>query len=346
MQTERRKYQFAIIVNNSSTHKSAAIKAVLDCRDIFNGQGYQDYNLYFTGKKYSLKYYFLVFAYILKFFLCLKKGAVVGVQYPLLNNVFKYFIIAAKLKNVKFFCIVHDIESLRAGAQDELLATKEAANLNYYNEIIVHNQCMMQWLKDKGVTTKMLPLMLFDYISTCNIKSNLASLFSKTIVFAGNLSKSNFIYLLDKINWNFNLYGPNYNQQKTKLKNVKWIGEFKPNNIVHELKGDFGLIWDGESIDECDQILGNYLKYNNPHKFSLYLAAGLPVIAPKFAAIAPMIARFNIGILINSLTDINFISITNDEYNLMKKKCLEIREDVINGNFFMTALRTIEHEFT
>ena len=34
-------------------------------------------------------------------------------------------------------------------------------------------------------------------------------------------------------------------------------------------------MWDGPSPDTCAGVYGAYLRYNNPHKTSLYLAAGL-----------------------------------------------------------------------
>ena len=84
--------------------------------------------------------------------------------------------------------------------------------------------------------------------------------FSKTIVYAGNLGKSKFVYDLKNISgWYFNLYGSNFNKT-TIADTVHWQGEFSPDEVVKQLTGDFGLIWDGESINELDATLGNYLK--------------------------------------------------------------------------------------
>lgn len=346
MRNDRCKYQFSILFKNKDTNNAASTKAVLDCNQLFLNQGYKDYTLIFNDKYSKINYWFSVFKGIAAFLFSIKENSLVGVQYPLLNNVFKYFIKAAKLKKVNFFCIIHDVETLRTGGKDKELVKQELSNLDYYDYLIVHNESMLKWLRENGVTTKMYPLIIFDYLTAATATNKTISGLSKTIVFAGNLRKSNFIYDLDSVNWNFNVYGPNFKNEQKKLHNVFWCGEFSPEQIVHELKGDFGLIWDGDRIDTCDEILGNYLKYNNPHKFSLYLAAGLPVIAPKDAAIARLIVKYNIGFLIDSLYDLNDMNVLEEDYQIMKKNCIEIRKEVINGSFFTTAIKKIEGELS
>ena len=342
--SKRSKYQFSILFKNKDTNNAASTKAVLDCNQIFLKNGYEDFTLIFNDEYNKINYWFSVCKGIAAFLFTIKSHSLVGVQYPLLNNTFKYFIKAARLKNVQFFCIIHDVETLRTGGIDKALIKQELSNLNYYDYLIVHNELMLNWLTQNGVTTKMYPLVIFDYLTAETTKTEAVSNFSGTIVFAGNLRKSNFIYQLDSLNWKFNVYGSNFKKDYKKLPNVFWRGQFSPEQIVYELQGDFGLIWDGESIDKCDEILGNYLRYNNPHKFSLYLAAGLPVIAPKDAAVAHLITKHNIGILIESLYDLNNINVLEEEYQLMKKNCSEIRKDVISGNFFTTALKAVEEE--
>jgi hypothetical protein len=340
-----KKYQLSITVRKAADKNSAASKAVTDCTQVFYDFGYQDYNLVFTEGMGSVKYYVTIFVKLFKFYLKLEKNSLVGIQYPMLNNVFKYFVKAAAVKNIKFFCITHDIESLRLGGTDTELVNLEAANLNYYNYLIVHNPIMLKWLKNKGVQSSMYSLTVFDYLSSLPLKPQTA--FNNTVVFAGNLAKSLFIYKLQPIsNWNFNVYGPNYNTAQPISANVKHCGEYSPEEIVNMLDGDFGLIWDGGSIAEGDAVWGNYLRYNNPHKFSLYLAAGLPVIAPHDSAIAVLIQQENIGVLISSLHDLLNLTITKEAYQIMKDNCLKIREKVIKGYYFSEALKAVEAQLT
>jgi hypothetical protein len=340
-----KKYQLSITIRKVNDQNSAASKAVLDCSNIFNKFGYDDYNLIFQEGLSGLKYYSLVFVKLFKFFLKIESGSIVGIQYPMLNNVFKIFIRAAALKKVKFFCVTHDIESLRLGGNDDALIYKETANLSYYNYIVVHNQVMLQWLQSKGITSPMHSLHVFDYLTNSPLNRNQA--FKKTIVYAGNLAKSQFIYKLYQINeWKFNIYGPNYKQPVVKVRNVDWKGEYSPDEIVNRLDGDFGLIWDGTDIDQPDLVWGNYLKYNNPHKFSLYIAAGIPVIAPVESAIGQLIKENDIGLLISNLHQLNQVNVSAEMYDVMRNNCLKLREKVITGYFFSKAIEAVENSLT
>jgi hypothetical protein len=337
------KYQLSITIGKLADRNSASTKAVKDCTDLFLRRGYKDYNLYFSEETNGALRYLLIFKALTRFYFSLQKNAVVGVQYPMLNNVFKYFIKFARSKNVRFFCIIHDIESLRLGGDDKALVTRELQNLNFYDYCIVHNSTMQAWLKENCVTKPMISLGVFDYLLAKIPENNSSRKFDKTIVFAGNLAKSNFIYALAPISsWKFNIYGPNFSGEKSDDGNVSWKGQYSPDEVVYKLDGDFGLIWDGNKIDECDKVLGNYLRYNNPHKFSLYLAAGLPVIAPKNSAIGKMIKELGLGILVDNLMELQNLQISDKEYFIFKQNCQQIRNEIIQGNFFLKAIDSVE----
>ena len=338
------KYHFSIFEYNGATNNSAATKAVMDCSKLFSQKGYADKMLTFhNNSKRGIRFYSSVLMGVIKFLFSVKRGALVGVQYPMLNNVFKYFIVASRIKKIKFFCVVHDIESLRLGGKDTTAVATELSNLNYYSSIIVHNNKMKQWLSRNGVTSKMVSLKLFDYIID-KLPERKNAIFSNSIVYAGNLGKSRFVNFLGAIpNWRFNLYGPNY-AISGKESNVSWNGEFSPEQIVYELQGDFGLVWDGDSIDRMDDVLGNYLKYNNPHKLSLYIAAGLPVIVPAGAAIADFVSANKIGLLVKSLNDLKNIVFTTEEYQAMKANIGRLQLKVAKGDHFLAALEIVEEQ--
>ena len=339
------KYQFCIRFENTTTN-TAATKAVLDCNEIFLQEGYKDYTLTVWDNAKKFRYYLRLAKELTIFFTSIKRHSIVGIQYPLLsiNNVFNVFIKLARLKGVRFFCVIHDLESLRTGGQDEKAVAKEISNLNYFDIIIVHNPLMHNWLRQNGLRREAISLQLFDYLSPRKAAdTNVA--FTKTIAFAGNLSKSTFIYGLDKIaDWQFNVYGPNFSDKKVNGGNVRWQGEYGTSQIVSELAGAFGLIWDGSEIEKCDEILGNYLKYNNPHKFSLYIAAGLPVIAPADSAIGVFIRQHNIGLLVSSLYDLENIEVSAGEYAMMKSNVTALSNKVAGGYYFKSAISTAEKE--
>jgi len=341
------KYQFCIRFSNIDAN-SAASKAVLDCNAIFSSNGYIDYTFTVGDNSQKAQYYRILFKELFAFFFSVKKSSLVAIQYPLLsiNSVFKHFIKIAKLKKVKFYCIVHDLESLRTGGKDTALIKAEVDNLNCYDALIVHNDQMLGWLKAAGVTTPMIPLYLFDYLSE-NVETGHHDHYNSPIVYAGNLGKSTFIYSLGKLKEiEFRVYGPNFQHQNNEDNpNLSWMGEYSPQEITHQLKGSFGLIWDGSLIDACDEVLGNYLKFNNPHKCSLYIAAGLPLIAPKSSAIGKFILQHQIGIVIDSLYELNALKPDIRQYEMMRYNVMQIRQRVIAGDYFNEAIQQIEKDF-
>ncbi|RFM26672.1 hypothetical protein [Deminuibacter soli] len=339
------KYQFCIRFLNTTTN-SAATKAIIDCNNIFSAAGYKDYTVTVWDNANRAKYFPHLFSQLLKFYRSIQRGSTVIIQYPLLsiNNVFgPYFIRLLRMKKVKFYCVVHDIESLRTGGKDKAAIDKEISNLNYYDAVIVHNPSMLSWLKEHGVTTRMIPLMLFDYLVQTPANAAAPRPFSPKIVFAGNLAKSNFIYKVKEINWDFNVYGPNFKPEQSLNGNLVWRGEFSAEEVVHKMEGSFGLIWDGEKIDSFDEVLGNYLKFNNPHKCSLYLAAGLPVIVPRQSAIAAFVQANNVGLLIDNLYDLNNFRVDEASYATMQQNVLKVRDLITGGAYLQQALQAAEN---
>ena len=342
------KYQFYIYITDPTAYNTAAYKAIDDCRDILSSLGYRDLSFHYHHKSKDLAAILNLAKGLFRFIRTVKKGSFVAVQYPLLagNRYFKYLIKLLRLKNVKFFCIVHDLDAIRYAHVNPNLAGQEIENLNRYDFVIAHNSVMSEWLRDKGLNSdKIISLEIFDYLIGRKISvSESKSGENRTIAFAGNLVKSSFIYDLDKIQgWTFNLYGPNFKEERGRdLGNVNWKGSFSSDEIVEKMEGDFGLIWDGEHIEEPDPVFGAYLRYNNPHKFSLYLAAGLPVIAPANSAIADIIREHKIGLLINSLFELPELHISSGCYSEMTERVRAIREKIISGKHLTLAVEAVE----
>ena len=69
-------------------------------------------------------------------------------------------------------------------------------------------------------------------------------------------------------------------------------------------------------MTECTGQTGEYLRINNPHKTSLYLAAGFPVIIWKQAALAPFIVENGLGLAVDSLEELPRLleQLTDEEY--------------------------------
>lgn len=107
------------------------------------------------------------------------------------------------------------------------------------------------------------------------------------------------------------------------------------------------MVWDGDSLNNCSGNLGNYLRYNNPHKLSSYIACGIPVIIWKEAAVADFVQKNKIGIIINDLNELDsiFKKLTFDEYKTMMNNVENIRKKIIHGEYLKNVINRIESDF-
>ena len=158
-------------------------------------------------------------------------------------------------------------------------------------------------------------------------------------IIAGNLDrkKCGYVYHLpDDVD--FHLYGPNYTGGESEHK--RYYGSFPPSELPAKLEGDFGLVWDGSSVDTCAGVYGEYLRVNNPHKTSLYLASGIPVIIWKEAALAEFVEAQGVGITISSLQELHtrLERLSKDEYEQMLARVSVISDNLTSGYYTKKAL--------
>lgn len=263
---------------------------------------------------------------------------VLFIQYPFTN---KSNILLKFLPTKKTIVIIHDITYLRL--QNEKEMQKEINTLKRYQYIVVHNSNMKKFLEENGIDPKkMYELELFDYLCQNPKKVEIEKAQDKTIVYAGNLvqRKSPFLYQLEerKMNFKLNLYGVGL--EKDINPKMKYLGKYLPDELPNHLDGELGLVWDG-NVDESDEKekFKNYTKYNNPHKLSCYIAAGLPVIVWEKAAASRFVKKENIGYTINNIYDINKIDL--GDYEEKKRNVIDIREKVLNGQYTINVIEKI-----
>ncbi|MCF7568228.1 beta-1,6-galactofuranosyltransferase [Sabulilitoribacter arenilitoris] len=245
--------------------------------------------------------------------------------------------------------IVHDVRSLKGRVKD---VEKELSKIVCSDVIIVHNQSMKQWFLDQGTTIPMVVLGIFDYVSREKpIQNNKVIKKDKySIAYAGGFGEGKNAYIfdfdiLDNSNYNLKLYGIGFDESKLKVSKddsiIFYQGAFPSDQIAHKIEAHFGLVWDGISTEACSGDLGEYLKYNNPHKTSLYLLCGLPVVVWDQAAIATFIVENNLGLTVSNLKDLNAIleNLSETDYTTMKSNVLKVQEKVMKGQFVETAVK-------
>lgn len=149
-------------------------------------------------------------------------------------------------------------------------ANDEYDTLKLADGIISQNDQMKKWLEKKEITCPIVNLGIFDYYNKhpmLNVVNN------KTLSFAGNLKKSTFLKNLN-LNHKLKVYGSNASDEF----GSSIGGVVPPDDLPRRLNESFGIVWDGPSTDICEGNYGEYLRWNDPHKVSLYLSAGIPVI--------------------------------------------------------------------
>ncbi len=280
---------------------------------------------------------------------CLKKRSQDSyvLQYPFVNfnsiyrNLLEKFIAVNSV-----ILIVHDVDSLRDfNGKDKSYLSHEIGLFNHCKAVILHNQHMIDVLKQYGLTTHAVSLELFDYFVDQEIPDQ-RRLKTNEVCFAGYLAKSAFLKVLpqEDMGVHFNLYGIEPPEEVKNNPNAVWKGAFPAEKIPYILEGSFGLVWDGTSIETCDGAIGRYVKYNNPHKFSMYIAAGLPTIVWSQSAIADIVRKYKIGIAVDSLTELKdkIEAITDEEYESMVDNTKKLQKLVTIGYFTKTALEQVE----
>ena len=279
----------------------------------------------------------------------LGEGDTLYIQFPVISHsVFTGGLLRRLTKKgIRVVLIIHDLETLRHAKESGHLPAKlryraeELQALRYCDCMIVHNDAMKRMLAERGILEeKLVSLGLFDYLLSDEVPFDQSSFRQDgNVVVAGNLAreKSGYLYELPE-NMGWNLYGVGYNGEERP--NINYKGSYPPEELPQKLEGSFGLVWDGPSAETCTSIYGDYLRINNPHKCSLYLAAGLPVIIWKEAALAKFVEENGIGITVASLYEIKdtVCRLTEEQYNKMKENCHRIGLRVRQGCYLREAL--------
>lgn len=321
--------------------RNAGPKARLDADKTLSELGYQIWNVpsnhFKIGRLAVLSSFYNWLRYIWR----IKKDDNVIVHYPLYfyDAVLEYIalkLLCLRCKHVSF--LIHDIIFLREGEKGRV----ESRTLNLPSMLLAHTPSMKDTLSQFATKPEIKVLYLFDYYSSAShIPLNELIEQKHSIAFAGNLGKSVFLRKLQGIHpsLHWKLYG---NEPKHKIdfsEHVEYCGRFSSDD-PSILRGGWGLVWDGDSVDTCDGEKGNYMRYNSPHKVSLYLSCGMPVIIWSQSALAEYVTEHRLGIAVDSLHDIceKIDSLTGEEYGDMAANAEKIGQELKQGKFLTKLL--------
>ena len=320
---------------------SAGNKAKTDIEAVLTKLGYKDAGLKQTSYENKILGFLVTLLGVLKTPFSLRKGDILVLQYPL-KKYYAFVCNMAHFRGAKVITIIHDLGAFR---RKRLTIEQEIKRLNHSDYIIAHNETMKQWLLQHKSKAQIGCLEIFDYLSSDKAILKEPATLPYVVVYAGALSikKNAFLYKLGEYihSYRFNLYGGGFDQDSVMNKDLFTYKGYVPSDeLIKNADGHFGLVWDGDSISTCIGVTGEYLKYNNPHKTSLYIRCLLPIIIWNKAALAPFVKENNIGICVNSLEDIDaaLSAISKDEYEVMKKNVLAISDRLAEGWYVKKAL--------
>lgn len=275
------------------------------------------------------------------------------IQFPIIHHTFfiSQLIKQAQNRGVKFYLVIHDIETLRHVGNSAVKLRHKVRN--YFQEkaalisvdgIIVHNDIMKNALTIQGIPSdKMVSLEIFDYLIP-NFEEKSIPQKEEAIIIAGNLipTKSGYLYNLPE-QPAYNLYGMGYDESRA-LKNTTYFGSFMPDDLPNALQGSFGLVWDGDSSETCQGSFGNYLRINNSHKASLYLASGFPLVVWKESALAHFVLDKQCGIAVDSLHDLQkaLDDLTYQDYMELSANARQVGVAIRSGDYLKTAISKLK----
>lgn len=274
----------------------------------------------------------------------------------------KFFKQLSKSLGFKMVCFINDLEHMRMPVS-ESYRQEEIAALQDADIILAPNQHSKEILQSEyGLRCLILSISVWDYLmptdgseiclETINTEteamnadvSRLAP--NYVVAFAGNLAKSPFIGQLATLPLRFKLWGKGDEKLRQNTPaNIELMGAYAPNEMPsHVSICDWGLVWDGGSIDTCDGQMGQYLRFNNSHKAGLYLAAGLPLIVWKESGMAGFVQEHECGICVESLHEaVTLIAEMNAEtYTRFQTNARKIMPLVRSGHFFLKQISKTE----
>lgn len=328
--------------------ESAGSKAKTDVEQIMATSGYVNVGLPQTRYTGTVRPFLRTLASVLKAPFSLQKGDRLVLQYPL-KKYFTWVCRMAHLRGAKVIVLIHDLGSFR---RKKLSVPQEIRRLSHADYLIVHNDRMRQWLTDHGCQLPIGTFEIWDYLSQTQASESHTPTKPYEVLYAGALNprKNTFLYKIGNTihSYHLNLYGSGFELEKAQGKeHFNYKGFVRSDDLIATAQGDFGLVWDGSSIDACTGDFGEYLKYNNPHKTSLYIRCGLPIIIWEQAALADFVRRNGIGLCIASLADLDqtLVALSPEQYAGMKRRVQALSEQLRSGHYIRKALAEAANYF-
>ena len=225
---------------------------------------------------------------------------------------------------------IHDLEAVLSENRRSMLQD----TLGLYNEaelLIVPSYGMKQFLINQGIRAGMKFIVQEAWDYTTTLRSMRPGKLKREIHFAENPDRFYFLRT-----WSYEVLLKVYAEQEIRGGDyVQSMGWLSSERLLLELsEGGFGLVWYG---DECGH---QYLSMNGSINFSVYLAAGIPVIVPRGISNQCMIEENHLGFIVDTLDEAAEIvkNITEQEYQEYASAVAKFSDLIKDGYFTRKCL--------
>ncbi len=270
------------------------------------------------------------------------------VQYPVFPvkgaGLARFMLHMVRWKGARTAAIVHDLDSLRL-LNGDAARWSDQVLLPAFDRLIVHTERMRDYLVAQGIPAeKMTVLGQFDYDTPALMPERKKTM---EVCFAGNLRKDKaaWLYALPRTKLTWHLWGEGWKGKKNRTDFVLH-GTAKPEALPGLLEGSFGVVWDGPSVASCRGAYGAYMMLNAPHKLSLYLAAGMPVVVWSGSAQADWVRETGVGLALDHLTDLPHVmaALSDQAYADMVRAARQQGSELRRGQRLQAALQAVEKD--
>ncbi|MDF7637637.1 sugar transferase [Leuconostocaceae bacterium ESL0958] len=316
---------------------AGALKAKADLADIAVSVGWQELALArYNDQRFEDS---VRAAKIEEWLAPVQAGDIVLHQFPTyMSGTFELaFAQAVQAKQARFALLTHDFEPLRVQRTDPF-EWQLAANADL---LIGHSPAMARAFQTAGVETPTVTMTLFDYLGPIPTQS---PAFRPVVNYAGTWQKAP---------WLQSYQGPPlalFGNRPKKWRDVAlpatvhWQGAFDPLAITNAFQAGYGLVWDADFDQRYYQ---SYTKVNAPHKASLYLKAGLPLIVWSQSALAALVQQEQLGLVINSLADLpEAVQAVNEtNYQSFQANAQAFQKKISQGAYTKAMLAAVQAAF-
>ncbi|USN45808.1 MAG: hypothetical protein H6502_01605 [Candidatus Woesearchaeota archaeon] len=251
--------------------------------------------------------------------------------------------------STKTVLILHDIKHLQATMFDKVVSSGLIARIEAFERflfssvdaVICHSSPMSAYLESEFGLRNVVSIVLFDYLCSNAVPfANPAE--TNDFVFAGYLgrNKRSLVRRLsesfDTLRRGLDLYGPDFDFPQLKSSLIRYMGSVHPDLLPSFLAHRYlaGIIW-----DELNENQRTYYRLIAPHKASAYLAAGLPIVAPRDTYIGDFVSDHSIGFSIDDLSHIGRLDdlLGAVDFETLRRMQIKVR----NGHHLKEAIKKV-----